>query len=446
MFKLVENILQFFSKKSKKTRRGKKMIKVTDKILDTQLPKIPKEVKFCKKCVISNQRPRITFNKEGVCSACQYSYEKDNTIDWEERERQLVELLDEHRSNDGSYDVLVPGSGGKDSGIVAHMLKHKYGMNPLTVTWSPSLYTDIGRQNYDNFGMSGFDNILGVPDGKVNRKLSLLGFDLVGDPFMPFSYGQICFVLNIAVKFNIPLIFYGEHGEVEYGGTTKTKYKGNRATNDWEKIYYKGAGPDSLINEGLERGLFSENEVKSKSFQLYKPPEEDATKEVNPKMCWWSYYHKWIPNENYEYAVKHTGFKPNSSRSEGTYTNYASLDDKTDGFHYYPMFIKFGIGRATSDATHEIRDKIITRDEGVALVHKYDGEFPKKYFQTTLNYLDISENEFWYVIDKFRAKHIWEMDKGVWKLKHRVDYLDKSVKRPAPQENYIVKYPKPKIS
>src|SRR2546425_801502 len=174
---------------------------VSADILDTQLSKLPKEVRFCTRCVVSNQRPRITFDENGVCSACRYAYEKYNVIDWNDRERQLIEVLEKYRSKDGSYDVLVPGSGGKDSAVVAHKLKHQYGMHPLTVTWAPFIYTDIGWKNYIRFKDSGFDNILGFPDGRLHRKLTLLAFDLLGDPFDPFCYGQMAYLFHIAVKF-----------------------------------------------------------------------------------------------------------------------------------------------------------------------------------------------------------------------------------------------------
>jgi hypothetical protein len=133
------------------------------KTLDRQLGKRPLEVKYCKKCVVSNQRPRITFDENGVCSACNYAYLKHNVIDWNKREEMLKELLGKHRSKNGSYDCIVPASGGKDSSYVAHQLKYNYGMHPLTVTWAPFMYTDIGWQNYINFKDQGFDNLLCFP-------------------------------------------------------------------------------------------------------------------------------------------------------------------------------------------------------------------------------------------------------------------------------------------
>ena len=173
-----------------------------------KLYNLPSEVKYCKKCTISNQRPRITFDENGICSACNYA-EFKHTLDWKQRELELKELCDKHRKNDGSYDVIVPCSGGKDGGFTAHYLKSKYGMNPLLVTWSPLVPTEIGRKNLDSLVESGFNLILGKPNGTINRKLTKLSFEILGDPFQPFIYGQTNFPLTIAVKYGISLIMYG---------------------------------------------------------------------------------------------------------------------------------------------------------------------------------------------------------------------------------------------
>lgn len=394
-----------------------------NKTLDRQLEKRPKEVKYCTECVVSNQRPRITFDENGVCSACSYAYLKHNVINWEKRERMLLELLDKYRSKDGSYDCIVPVSGGKDSTYVAHHLKYKYGMHPLTVTWAPFLYTDIGWQNYLNFKDHGFDNLLCFPDGMLHRKLARITFELLGDAWEPFAYGQKAYAFHIAAKFKIPLIFYGESGEIEYGGSTKNLDLPVEAIKDWKDFYYKGSGIDELIRHGLEAGLFTEAEIKNNKFLLYRPPSPEELEVINPQMHWFSFYKKWVPQENYYYSVEHADFQANfDGRSEGTYSKYASLDDKTDGFHFYLAYIKFGIARATSDAAHEIRDGHLTRKEGIALVHRYDGEFPKKYFKEFLEYLNITEKEFWEVIDFYRSisPHLWEKHNSEWILKYRV--------------------------
>ena len=190
--------------------------------IDRQLERQPKEVIFCKKCVVSNQRPRIQFDGNGVCSACQYAYQKEYVIDWKERERELRDLCDRYRRLDGRYDVVVPASGGKDSGTVAHKLKHQYGMHPLTVTWAPFIYTQIGWRNYQNFVKSGFTNIMGVANGHLHRKLARVAFEAVGDVFVPFIYGQTSYPFHIALQFDIKLVFFGENSEGEYGGDPGT--------------------------------------------------------------------------------------------------------------------------------------------------------------------------------------------------------------------------------
>jgi N-acetyl sugar amidotransferase len=393
------------------------------KTLDRQLAKRPQEIKYCTKCVVSNQRPRIVFNEEGVCGACQYAHIKHRVIDWKQREEMLLELLAKYRSKDGSYDCVVPGSGGKDSSYVSHQLKYKYGMHPLTVTWAPFMYTDVGWQNYVRFKDHGFDNLLCFPDGILHRKLARLAFELLGDAWEPFAYGQKAYAYHIATKFKIPLIFYGESGEIEYGGSFKNLDKPLEPISDWKEFYYKGSGLDELLNHGLEAGIISPQEIKENKFMFYRPPSEAEMATVNPQMHWFSFYKKWVPQENYYYAVENTGMQANfDGRSEGTYSKYASLDDKTDGYHFFLAYIKFGIARATSDAAHEIRDGHLTREEGIALVQRYDGEFPKKYYKEFLEYLGITDSEFWEVIDFYRtlSPHLWKKIDGQWQLTHNV--------------------------
>jgi hypothetical protein len=142
--------------------------------VDGQLKKLPTSVRFCTRCVVSNQRPRITFDAEGACSACRWAEAKENGVDWKARHQQFLDLLDRHRRTDGKYDVIVPCSGGKDSGSIAHRLKYEYGMHPLTVTWSPLLYTEIGFQNLQSMISAGIANRLMTPNRMLQRKLSKL--------------------------------------------------------------------------------------------------------------------------------------------------------------------------------------------------------------------------------------------------------------------------------
>ena len=378
---------------------------------------LPEKVQFCKICVISNQRPNsvvefknkkniktgISFDKNGVCSACNFTDKKNENIDWEKREKNLKKILSKYRKKNG-YDCLVPGSGGKDSGYVSHLLKYKYGMNPLTVTWAPHIYTEIGWRNFEQWiHTGGLDNILFTPNGKLHRTLTKISFLNLLHPFQPLIVGQRAIAPRIATKFNIPLIIYGENA-AEYGHTINEnnnplmspKFFSTKNVND---TYLGGL----KINKIMREFNFKINDL-----EPYLPSDRKEINKKKIKVFYMSYFMKWDPQENFYYASEHTGFKSNSERTEGTYSKYSSIDDKIDNFHWYTTLIKFGIGRATYESAQEIRNDKITREEGVNLVKQYDQEFPKKYFQEFLKYIDIDEKTFFKTIDKFRSPHIWQ--------------------------------------
>ena len=393
---------------------------------------LPEKVEFCVRCVMSNQRPSsaiefknninvkkqpISFDKNGVCDACKYAEKKHTEVDWKEREAELVQLLEKYRSRNGSYDVLVPGSGGKDSVYASHILKTKYGMNPLTVTWAPHLYTDIGWKNFQNWlHNGGFDNYLFTPNGIVHRKLTELSFRNLLHPFQPFILGQKNFAPKAASLFKIPLVIYGEN-EAEYGNPIQENHSASRGKHyysiddeDIVDVFLGGEHISELARHGLSRN----------DIEPYLPVSHKNLKNNGTDVRYLGYYLKWIPQECYYYSAEHVGFEANPIRTEGTYSKYNSIDDKIDGFHYWTTFIKFGIGRATYDAAQEIRNNHLTREEGVSLVKKYDGEFPARYFSEFLDYTSIEKNEFFEIADKFRSPHLWEKSNDNWHLKRTV--------------------------
>jgi hypothetical protein len=155
-------------------------------------------------------------------------------------------------------------------------------------------------------------------------------------------------------------------------------------------------------------------------MDCYMPGDAESLEKSNIAVHYLGYYMRWTPQENYYYAVEHTSFEANTERTEGTYSKYNSIDDKTDPYHYWTTLVKFGIGRATYDAAQEIRNKHLTREEGVALVHRFDEEFPRRYFPEFLEYLGMDEDEFFEIADSFRSPHLWEKTGNSWKLRHRV--------------------------
>jgi len=390
---------------------------------------LPEEVKFCKKCVMSNQRPVSTqefkhnpnskkttmnFDSDGICDACRTSELKEN-INWEEREKELIKVLDKYRKNDGSYDCLIPGSGGKDSAYQAHILKYKYGMNPLTYTWPPIMYTDYGYTNWKNWiEIGGFDNITMKPNGKTMKLLTKLSIENIFHPFQTFFFGQKNLAPKIASKHGIELVFYGEN-EAEYGNPIADNNSSLR-----DKAIFASESNENIYLGGVSvKDLYSEHNLTKNDLNLFLPPTLKEIEDTNVDVRYLGYYLKWTPQEVYYYAVENTGFKARPFRSQGTFSKYQSIDDKIDDLHFYTTYLKFGIGRATYDASQEIRNKHITREEGLALVRRFDGEFPDKYFDEVMDYLGINPDYFKNELaDKFRSPHIWKKINGEWKLRH----------------------------
>ena len=408
---------------------------------------LPRDVKFCRKCVISNQRPNsaveykhtkkshkktIAFDDDGVCDACNNAENKMRTIDWNQREQELMDLCDKHRRDDGHYDCLVPGSGGKDSFYQAHVLKYKYGMHPLTVTWAPHQYTDWGWKNFQAWIHAGFDNYLCTPNGRIHRLITRLAVDNLFHPFQPFMLGQKFLGPKMAALFNIKLVFFGEN-EAEYGNPIADAETARRnynyyASEDTENIFLGGTS----VKELYERYGLCKNDL-----EPYMPVDPNWVEEKGVEVHYLGYYLKWHPQECYYYAVEHDGFQASPERTPGTYSKYNSIDDKIDDLHYWTTFVKFGIGRATYDASQEIRNDEITREEGVALVKRFDGEWPARFESELMEYLSINEKEFpnafkafkhpemskdymWEMAEGFRSPHLWERENGEWKLRHTV--------------------------
>lgn len=391
---------------------------------------LPREVRFCKKCVMSNQRPAsavefkhtkeskkttLNFDAEGVCDACRHAEHK-NSIDWKQREAELRQLLDRHRSNDGSYDCIVPGSGGKDSAYQSHVLKYKYGMHPLTITWPPILYTDYGRKNFQNWlDVGGFDNLSFNRNGKVMKLLTRLSIENLLHPFQTFILGQKNLGPKIAAHYGIPLIFYGEN-EAEYGNPLA-----DNTTSLRDKSYFTMSHLDEVYLGGVSIAELKEKYgVALADLMSFLPPTEAEIKDTDIQVHYLGYYLKWTPQEVYYYAAENTGFKARPFRTQGTYSKYNSIDDKIDDLHYYTTYIKFGIGRATYDASQEIRNSHLTREEGVALVNRYDGEFPDRYFNEIMEHLEMKPERFHELCDQFRSPHLWNQVNGEWKLRHNV--------------------------
>jgi len=355
---------------------------------------------LCKKCLTLSTRPRVQYDENGVCNACRWSEDKKTKVDWKKRWKELEEICDKYRCEDGSrWDVIVPCSGGKDGTYVAWMLKNKLNMHPLCVTLKPQMQTEIGRKNLDNFVKSGFDHILITPNPKTYQRLAKRGLIEQGRPKLPFVIGISLFIMKVAMKFNIPFIVYGEEGEEEYGGAA-SQIGCYKITRDYLiNYYYSGHDPAEYLDE------FTKDELR-----WWMLPTDEEFEKSKLFLTHWSHYENWDPYEHYLVAKKYCGFQELPIRNYGTYTNFAQLDDYLQDLHAYLMHIKFGFGRAWSDACIDIRRGAMDRKQAIALVKAYDGELPESLLEKFLEYFERG------IIDSFRSSDIWKKVDGEWQL------------------------------
>ena len=361
------------------------------------------ELKWCSRCLTMSTRPRITFDADGICNACIW-VESKGKLDWTIRERELEKLLELHKSNNGGFDCLVPVSGGKDGSYVAYNLKHRYGMNPLCVTVTPALPLTLGEKNLRSFVEKGYDHISINPDYAAMQKLNKIGLIEMGFPYYGWLIAIHVAPIRIALNFNISLIFYGEDGEVEYGGSTETSMKPIYGIDYQKRVYLEG---------GYEKILNTSN-LLSKQKYFFEFPTEQNKSAKNIKITHWSYFENWDPYRNYILAKEKCGLREAETSNSGTFTNFAQNDQAIYALHTYLMYLKFGFGRANQDACIEIRRGAMTRSQGLNLIRLYDGNYPEEYIQDYLEYYEISQNEFNNVLDKFANKDLFEKKSGRW--------------------------------
>jgi N-acetyl sugar amidotransferase len=322
---------------------------------------------YCKKCVTPSTRPRITFDKRGICNACNWHNQK-KLINWNARWNELENICDQFRKTNGEWDCIIPCSGGKDSSTIAYRFKHELGMNPLTVTFAHPFSTHLGWVNWNNFVQTGFDNVLITPDIEKYKLYAKDYFIRFGMPKQPFVVGISTAIIKLAKRFGIKLICFAEQGELEYGGKTEFIKKFNRSflTN----IYYEGQKDSSKYGPWWE-----------------VPTDEDLE---DLYVTWMSNFWNWDPEKNAIFAKKHCGMEMLVGGNIGTFTNYSQNEDMLQDLHCFLMFCKYGFGRCTSDASIEIRWDRLSRESAVDIVNRIDGQYPVEHHEADLDYFNMS--------------------------------------------------------
>lgn len=368
------------------------------------------KITWCKNCLNMSTRPRITFDHRGWCNACQWMEEKEK-IDWSSREKELEKLLEKHRSKDGTFDCITTVSGGKDGSYVSYVLKHKHNMNPLAITIRPALAMEIGDQNLLNFIQSGYDHVHLSPNTKVLDRLNKYGFIEKGFPYYGWLIAIMSAVIKTASSFKIPLIFYGEDGEVEYGGSSESKNKSLYDISYMKRVYLEG-GHEKVLDR-----IRQDDDISEAELSFFKFPSDEEVSEVGLSFTHMSYYEPWDSYRNYVVAKEHCGLIEKEEGNDDTFTNFSQNDQALYTLHAYLMYLKFGFGRATQDAGIEIRRGSMTRNQALNLVRMYDNAYPLDLIDTYLDYYQMSKKEFDSVLDKYANKDLFEKIDGIWSPK-----------------------------
>ncbi len=357
-------------------------------------------MRFCKSCVFPDTKPDLTFSDEGVCSACQFSKKKKADINWAERKVELERIVDRYRTKNNYYDCIVPVSGGKDSTYQVWYMKHKLGMNPLAVHFEPTCRTELGARNLRSLREMGVDLISWDKNPKVYRAMGLEAFKRVGDHEWPNHIGIFTVPVITAVKFNIPLLIWGENSQAEYGGPASAQ-ESNVLTRRWLEEF------GGLLGNRIY-DMIGVDGITERDVIPYLYPSDEELRRVGVTGLFLGHYISWDARSQIE-IVKEFGWSPKMDGPvEGTYGNHENLDEATYYIHDYLKFVKFGFGRASDHAGIDIRNGRLGREEACKLVRQYDGRYPREHLKAFLNFYGMTQKEFDKVIDSYTNKKIFK--------------------------------------
>jgi len=380
-------------------------------------------MEYCKRCVYpANARPGIVFDEHGVCSGCRL-IESRPEIDWTSREKMLSEILLEYktkqRARGNPYDCIVPVSGGKDSTFQVWLLRTKYKMNPLLVTYNHTFNTPLGLRNLSNLVEKMDCNLLRFTTAPGSAKrLSRYMLEKVGDITWHYHAGIMTFPAQVAVKYDIPLVVWGEEGFSELVGMHNQDDFVEFTKKKRQEHSMRGFEPEDLLEEpGCPLTPYD-------LAPFFYPSEEDLER-VGVRGIYLSNFISWNARKQTEFIIKELGFETAQAR-ERTFNLYDKLEDiHANGLHDYLKFLKFGYGRATDDASTEIRHGRMSREEGIEMVMKYDHVRPSD-TDVFLRAVGMTDEELLRIIEPMRDPAIWARDdKGCW---HRKDHIGNHIK------------------
>ncbi|OFZ51856.1 MAG: LPS biosynthesis protein [Bdellovibrionales bacterium RIFOXYB1_FULL_37_110] len=366
-------------------------------------------MKYCKKCVYPMISVNLILDDEGICSACRLQEEFDMLTEefWEQRRKKFIELTRWAKSKStGNYDCVIPVSGGKDSYFQVHKVL-EYGLKPLLVTYHGNNYLPEGQRNLDRMREKlNVDHIVFGPSIEILKKLNRGCFEIMGDMNWHAHAGIKTYPMHIAVKFNIPLVVWGE-----ITWTISGMFSANDFVEYNKRTVFEHDMRGFTTKDMLERikGLTH------KDLVWLTMPSDKEFEETQTKGIYVGNFFKWDPNIHAQEMKKNYGFEFASQPFARTYRTMSNLDDMHEnGIHDYLKYIKFGYGRATDHASKDIRSGYLTREEGLEMVRKYDHIRPQDDLNRWLKYVRMTEEQFDHIADSFRDHRVWWVKDGKW--------------------------------
>jgi N-acetyl sugar amidotransferase len=374
-------------------------------------------IQYCTRCVYpSAAATPLVFDEAGVCSGCRIAAQKQN-IDWGGRFSMLKELAQDYTTSH-SYDIVIPVSGGKDSYYQTHVAVKELGLKPLLVTYHGNNYLPEGEYNLQRMReVFDCDHIIVHPSTDTLIKMNRIGFKLQGDMNWHNHCGIFTVPIQVAVRYKVPLMMWGEHGFMDLGGmysyndfvefTAKFRLEHAQRGYDWHD--FTDDGLEKLKRPELKEGL------RDKDLLWAQYPTDDEIDEAEIRGIYLSNFVDWDANRHAKLVMEEYGWRPAQQPFERTYRTFSNLDDMHEnGIHDYLKFVKIGYGRGTDHACKDIRADLMTREQGIEMVRMYDHVKPRRDLERWLAYVGMSEEEFDRVCDTFRDPRVWRVEDGQW--------------------------------
>ena len=366
-----------------------------------------KKITYCSNCVYPVNAVNLNLDENGVCTSCKTAetFEELSSDFWIERKTKFEKLINQYKKdNNSNYDCLIPVSGGKDSFYQAHVIAKEYGLKPLLMTYHGNNYLPEGDRNRDLMRhVFDADHIVWGPSVEVLKKLNKITFKMMGDMNWQNHCGIMSAPINLAVKFDIPLIIWGE---------TNWDISGMYSPDDFVEFSARVRHEHDL--RGYEWYDMMKHGLKEKDMIWAKYPSDEEILETGARGIYIGNFFKWDPNKQTELVMDKYNWKPAEKPFERTYRTMSNLDDRYEnGIHDLMKFVKFGYGRASDHASKDIRTGYMSRDVGIEMVRKYDSVISSDLYYW-LDYVDMSEDEFWSIADSFRDPRVWWIEDGKW--------------------------------